>query len=106
MELPAATATRIMILIAVVDTHRTDHTDIRLPHTGHMDMRPPHMGPPMGLRTLSLSAPDASAPTTRRARLISRTTASGFNVRSEPEKLFRQTMELLSRFCSHAVRAA
>src|SRR5262249_41675962 len=110
MELLTTTVTRTTIHIAMVDMH---HMDMR----PDMDMRPAPMGPmglhmglPMGIQTLSQSAPGASAPTTRRARLISRTTASGFNVRSEPGtrepgKRCRETLALPARQQS-CIRAA
>ena len=91
MEQPTTTVTRITIPIAMVDTH---HTDMRPAPMGPTGL---HMGPLMAIQTLSQSALGASAPTIRRARLISRTTASGFNVRSEPGKRCRQTLELLTR---------
>src|SRR5690349_15696477 len=87
MEPRAVTVTRVTILLAMVDTHHTDMS----PAMGL------HMRPPMGLRTPSQSALAASAPTIRRARLIFRTAVSGFNVRSEPGKHCRQTLELLTR---------
>jgi hypothetical protein len=94
MELLATTVTRTTIHIAIVDMH---HMDMRPAHMGPMGL---HMGRPMGTQTLSQSALGASAPTIRRARLISRTAVSGFNVRSEPGKRCRQTLELLTRLQS------
>src|SRR5262245_24447963 len=96
MEPPAATVTRITIHSAILDM---DHMGLRPPlHMGPMGL---HMGP-TGLQMLSLSAPGASAPTIRRARLIFRIAASGFNVRSEPGKRCRQTLSC-QLVGSHAV---